>query len=333
VRLLAIILLVLALVCETFCWFGFFSAWPQQQSILLFYLLHLLGSLFSAAFMVRIIPATYRRQPLAAGVLFFFICLFLPSLGLVGMVLALWPAFVRRRRREAELYEQHESPELPYKPLQIGGQSLYGQAGMLSVLRQSPESERRVKVVMATKQMTSQEAIPVLKEALKDPEDDVRLLAYAMLNGKEEELSRKINALLGQLKSYQRKHDRQRLHESISNSYWEMAYLGLCQGEVLKHVLGQSLEHLESALDCGATDSGLFVQHGRLLLQLQCLDDAVKAFNRAVERGIPIAAVAPYLAEIAFVQRDFSEVKMQMQQLGGAARKSERLATLAGYWA
>lgn len=329
---LAILMIMLALLLEVLCWFGFWAGWELPHSIWLFYALHLPGSLAAAVFMLLIVPPPYHRQPLAAGLLFFLLCLFFPLLGAIGLLFALWPAFAKRRRRETDLYEQHESPDLPYKPLEVGEQPLYGQAGMISVLRQSPDSERRVKVVMATKQMASQEAIPVLKEAMKDPQDDVRLLAYAMLSAKEEELNSQINGLLGQLPVYQRENDRRRLHETISNNYWEMAYLGLCQGEVLRHVLNQAQGHLEEALHNGATEPGLYLQYGRLLLQLERLEDAGRAFERAVDLGIPHATVAPFLAEIAFARQDFAEVAAQMRLLGGSARKSERLATLAGYW-
>ena len=225
-----------ALGLEVCCWSGFFCSISSAFQQGMFFFLHTAGSIAGGAFMAGILPLQYRRQPLSAFCLFFCICLFIPGLGLAGLLLAVWPAFYFIHRPALEGYRQVSVPDLPYKPLKVQEQPIHGQAGMVSVLRHSQDPDRRIRAVMATRQMTSQEAIPVLKEALRDPVDDVRLLAYSMLDSKEEEINATIRSLrlrlenIGQLQ-------RGDVHERISNSYWELAFLGLAQGEVLRHAL------------------------------------------------------------------------------------------------
>jgi tetratricopeptide (TPR) repeat protein len=202
---------------------------------------------------------------------------------------------------------------------------------MVSILRNVPDPERRIKAVMATRQMTSQEAIPVLKEALRDPADDVRLLAYSMLDAMEEEINATIRSLLVRLEN-EDPQQHQDLHERISNSYWELAYLGLAQGDVLRHVLNRSLHHLDQALNTSAGDPGLYIQRGRLLMNQKRWDEATDAFAAAIEKGVPETSVAPYLAEIAFEKREFNNVITFIGRLGPSVRKSERLAAIAAYW-
>lgn len=296
-----------------------------------FVLLHGSGSIVGGAFMIGILPFAYRQSSLAAFFFFLLICFFIPGLGLIGLLLSVWPAIYRVRHLQDKGYLQVPVPELPYQPLKVQLQPIYGQAGMVSILRHAPDPERRIKAVMATRQMTSQEAIPVLKEALRDPADDVRLLAYSMLDALEEEINATIRSLLIRLEK-EEPPQHQDLHERISSSYWELAYLGLAQGDVLRHVLNRSLHHLERALDTGAGDPGLHIQRGRLLMHQQRWDEAAEAFASAVERGVPETSVAPYLAEIAFEKREFNDVVTFIGRLGPSIRKSERLAAIAAYW-
>ncbi len=296
-----------------------------------FLILHASGGIVGSAFMVGILPRAYRQSLFTVFFYFFLICFFIPGLGLIGLLLSVWPALYRVRHMQDKGYMQVPVPELPYKPLKVQQQPIYGQAGMVSILRHSQDLERRIKAVMATRQMTSQEAIPVLKEALRDPADDVRLLAYSMLDALEEEINTTIRSLLTRIEN-EAPSQHQDLHERISNSYWELAYLGLAQGDVLRHVLNRSLHHLERALETGAGDPGLHIQRGRLLMHQQRWDEAANAFATAVERGVPDTSVAPYLAEIAFEKRDFNHVVTLIGHLGPSIRKSERLAAIAAYW-
>jgi polysaccharide biosynthesis protein PelE len=326
-----ILLAASALVLESVCWAPFFTSAAAHIRQIWFLVLHGMGSVAGGALMTALLPDRYRFQPWRAFFLFFGLCLFIPGLGLAGLLLAVWPGIRLERRKMADGYRRIEVPELPYKPLKVNQKPIYGQAGMISVLRHVQDPERRVKALIATRQMASQEAIPILKEALRDPVDDVRLLAYSMLDAKEEEINAAIRDLLKQLEAATSDRRRQ-LHERISNYYWELAYLGLAQGEVLRHSLTRALEHLEQALQTGGGEPTLYIQRGRLLMHQRRWEAARAAFTVAVDKGVPAAGVAPYLAEIAFEKKEFTQIPAYIRQVGPSIRKSERLAAVAAYW-
>jgi hypothetical protein len=320
-----------ALGLETACWYPFLCKAAPMAQQMGFLVLHAAGSIAGAALMTALVPLRYRRRQWWTFSLFFGFCLFIPVLGLAGLLLSVWPGIVMERHARGDAYQRVDVPELPFQPLKVQNQPIYGKAGMISVLRHSPDPERRIKALIATRQMASQEAIPVLKEALRDPVDDVRLLAYSMLDAKEEEINATIRRLLERID--QTAADQlPKLHQRISNCYWELAYLGLAQGEVLRHSLGQALLHVEQALDAGAGEPALHIQRGRLLMHQQRWDEAERAFDAAVQRGIPAIGVAPYLAEVAFEKKNFQQVAAHLRKLGPSARKSERLAAVAVYW-
>lgn len=322
---------VLALGLEAASWTPFFCRVPLVVQQAGFLVLHGAGSVGGGVLMTALVPRRYRRHRWWTFTLFFGFCLFVPSIGLLGLLLAIWPGIVMERHARREAYQRVDVPELPFQPLKVQTQPIYGKAGMISVLRHAQDPERRIKALIATRQMTSQEAIPVLKEALRDPVDDVRLLAYSMLDAKEEEINATIRRLLDRIKHTSADQQR-KLHQRISNCYWELAYLGLAQGEVLRHALTRALSHLELALKAGADEPALHIQRGRLLMHQEHWDEAELAFGTAVQQGIPAAGVAPYLAEIAFEKKNFKQVAAYLRELGPSVRRSERLAAVAAFW-
>jgi tetratricopeptide (TPR) repeat protein len=326
-----LLLSALALGLEAACWYPFFCKAPPLVQQIGFLALHGAGSIAGGALMTVLVPLRYRHRQGWTFSLFFGFCLFIPVLGLAGLLLAIWPGILLERRSSADAYQRVAVPDLPFQPLKLQSQPIYGKAGMISVLRHAQDPERRIKALIATRQMTSQEAIPILKEALRDPVDDVRLLAYSMLDAKEEEINASIRRLLE--RTDQASTDQQqKLHQRISNCYWELAYLGLAQGEVLRHSLAQALAHLEQALAAGAAEPALHIQRGRLLMHQQRWDDAEQAFGDAVQLGVPATGIASYLAEIAFENKNFQQVAAHLRKLGPSARKSERLAAVVTYW-
>jgi hypothetical protein len=325
------LLSVLALGLETACWYPFICKVPPMAQQAWFLVLHGVGSGVGGALMTALVPRRYRRRPWWTFSLFLGFCLFIPVLGLAGLLLAVWPGIVLERHARQNAYQSVSVPELPFQPLNVQKQPIYGKAGMISVLRHARDPERRIKTLIATRQMTSQEAIPVLKEALRDPVDDVRLLAYSMLDAKEEEINATLRRLLE--RSERASADQQqKLHQRISNGYWELAYLGLAQGEVLRHSLAQALSHLEQAMAAGADEPALHIQRGRLLMHQRRWDEAERAFGTAVQCGMPATGVAPYLAEIAFEKKNFQQVAAHLRKLGPSIRRTERLAAVAAYW-
>ena len=77
------------------------------------------------------------------------------------------------------------SPISPTARSSCSSQPIYGVVGLVGVIRHAAETAARVRAVMATRQLSDQYAVPILQVALRDPVDDVRLLAYALLDGKE----------------------------------------------------------------------------------------------------------------------------------------------------
>jgi tetratricopeptide (TPR) repeat protein len=180
--------------------------------------------------------------------------------------------------------------------------------------------------------MPERAAVPILREALQDPVDDVRLLAYALLDDKQEVLTLRIRALLAELEAENDPHMQGLQHARVAGAYWEMAWLGLAEMEVRTAMLENADRHYGQALMLQELNAELHFQRGRVRLLAGHLDGAERSFQRAMVQGMPLNEVMPYLAEVAFERRDFSEVAKRMAAADPVKLRGQRLAPVADFW-
>jgi len=104
----------------------------------------------------------------------------IPGFCMVALPAALIYGATPPKQAELDLTMSVPTPDLPFKPLQFDSQLAFSRGGLFEVLERSSDPEKRLTAVMATTRMPSQLAIPLLKIAMRDAVDDVRLLAYSI---------------------------------------------------------------------------------------------------------------------------------------------------------
>jgi hypothetical protein len=292
---------------------GLFSGLPLWSQLLTYVLAHAVSSGILTLIFWRFLPKRYQL-PLIGSMSFLFITQFsLPFVGSLGMLGGLMlPLWLPRKRENTYWYEMND-PDLPYKPVEVSSQPLYSQGGLKQVLREAISTEKRIKAVMATKQMSNRDAIGILQEALKDSSDDVRLLAYAMLDEKEKVISNEIKQCQAELANSTKQRDQIAQYKLLAMHYWEMAYLGLAQGGVKIHFMQQARESCEKVLSVEQAPDILRLM-GRIAIHSGQPEEAKQAFLSAIEQGLPRRQILSYLAEIAWMQRQFGEVKMLLTE-------------------
>jgi polysaccharide biosynthesis protein PelE len=293
---------------------------------------HLVGVAPFALGLLASLPRPYGAPSrIAAGVLGA-IALFMPVLGMLGLVIV-FPIAIARQKPYVELpWQEVQVPDLPYKPLFLGETPVRAAEGALAeVLRHATDPDKRVAAVMALRHMDDRLAMPLLRIALKDPVDDVRLLAYAMLDKKDQTIAKRIQERQAALVDAP---ERQKffLRRYLAQDFWEMAYLGLATGDVLGYVLEQSATHLLEALTI-REDAGARFLLGRIRLRQGRADEAEAELLRAQAGGLPDPVVLPYLAEAAFIARQYGAVKERLGRLEARFVKRPPLDAVVAYWA
>ena len=318
-----------ALLFEVGSWAAFQEQMSVAQATSLYLGAHALSSGFLAGGIWLLLPRRYKF-PLPWSPLFIFsLAFFVPGLGAIGVVVALFPALYLPRRHKELSWDSMALPELPFRPQERGKELMFNDGGLQDVLRHAPDTEKRLTALFATRRMPAREAIPILKVALRDPADDVRLLAYSMLDKQESEINHRIETSLQQLADAEGTH-KTALHDALARWYWELAYLGLAQGSVLEHVLDQAREHAEQTLE--ADNPYAHVLAGRIALEQGRLDAAKAHFDHAEAAGVGKPTLAPYRAETAFIEGRYEDVARQLSELPDAVLQRPPFVALAKYW-
>lgn len=300
-----------------------------NASFLGFLILHAIAVILAIAFCLFILPERYCYPKAHALTVLGLPMFLIPFFGLFGVSLAVMSALRNPVEKEPEFVIAIELPQLPFKPVDINLSQGVG-GGLLNIIKHDEDSDKRVKAVLSTKNMPDRQAVPILQVALKDPIDDVRLLAYSMLDQKESTISHNIKIALTTLESAT-PNMQLLLHRELAHLFWELAYMELAQGDVLTHVLSKAKEHIELVLN-ERNDAGACFLLGRILLRQGSLDLAEKALKQASDFGLDEANIATYLAEIAFHRNDYHLIPAIMMTLPANEKCQSPIKDIAQYW-
>ncbi|MNF29304.1 hypothetical protein D3C84_100030 [compost metagenome] len=318
-----------ALVLEAGSWSHLWSASPEWQQWLVFIPVHGLACALLCAAVWRSLPVRYRSPLPWSPLLIFSLAFFVPVFGTLG-VMAIFPTLHVSRQRDKQTWQSVTIPKLPFLAQVNTGLSTFAGGGLQDVLRHAPQPEQRSAGLLATRRMAGREAVPILKLALGDPSDDVRLLAYSMLDTLESDINLRIQTALAQVPAATAQAAGV-LHATLARWYWELAYLGLAQGSVLEHVLNQASEHAAQGLQAGEGGE-LFLLAGRIALERDDVERADKLLSLAQESGIDEAHVLPYRAELAFVAGRYHEVPGLLTRLPVDMQQRPPFAALVRSW-
>jgi hypothetical protein len=256
-----------------------------------------------------------RRLPRGAAALAFVTVVFLPILGSLGWiaVASVSPAVT-------------ESPgvELVHTPIP-GPEAARVQASRPATLDHLSASAR----IAAARGRDDPGAIALLRRALTDPDEDIRLVAHAVLESK-------LRA------AYRRLHDgaralaaapaglRATLHRRLAAEHWELAWSGLADGDCLVDTLQCARRHAQAALAEQPGCASLALLVARIELRCANAAEAEAALARAVDLGLPPAVASPYLAEAAFLARRFERVRQRLAAT--PPQGSAALARVRRFW-
>lgn len=302
----------------------------QVHQLLVFIFSHGVACLMLCAAVWLLLPARYRK-PLPWSPLFIFsLAFFVPVIGTLGVVAAIFPALYLPRKRDKQAWQAVGIPNLPYRAQLQLHKPIFADGGLQDVLRHAPDPDQRLSALLATRRMPGKEAVPILKLALGDPSDDVRLLAYSMLDKQESDINLHIQLALEQLVNVSAR-TAGPVHSMLARWYWELAYLGLAQGSVLEHVLNQASEHAEQGLAAGEGGE-LFLLAGRIALERGDNERAEMLLRLAEENGMGSTQVLPFRAELAFEAGRYHEIPRLLASLPEKTRQRPPFAELVRRW-
>lgn len=291
---------------------------------------HLLLCMLAASLAWLLQPRAYRTQPRSTWLLYFCFSFMLPILGAIGVV-----AVVRASLRQSDERLGVAKPisvDLPEYDVQTKEVNRSGQGAIRSRLDHAVPAAIRMQSLLTLQSVPTRVANPILEDLLGDTTDDVRLVAFGMLDAEEKKISSNIQIERENLKVAMTPEQTFNCQKHLAELNWELIYGSLAQGELRKHTLKVALSHVHEAEALGLpANSGLTFLKGRILLAMGDIDAAKSALEAGVALGQPLSSVLPYLAEIAFDRRDFATVRQLMATIDGMNIASKTRA-VADIW-
>lgn len=205
------------------------------------------------------------------------------------------------------------------------------------VLRSQGAAQKRVASVMALRRMDAARAVPLLRVALGDSHEDVRLLAYAILERREKELRGRIEALLNDLEALQSAsaayEDKQRAAalKALAEQHWELVHGGFVSGDVETQTLTAAARYGHASLLL-TLDGSLALLLGRIQLRAHKPGSALRYLRAAGSLGVASSVLAPLYAEAAFLMRRFDAIGPLLTEAGNARLARPKLDAVARFW-
>ncbi len=316
-RVVLAVLALFALAFEAGAIFTVVLGSGSDKAIILFLLQHAVASLLIAMFVRITLPEKYRQPKLAVLLLLFNFSFFIPLLGVIGMLTAVAVSGLRRNAVVTQPFTNLVLPEFVLTLREPEGR--FSQGGIKSRLNHTAiPTPQRLQSLLALQGMPPRVSSPLLQDMLGDTSEDIRLVAYGLLDSREKKINAEIHRELVNLKAAEGRDLRLICQRHLAELYWELVYAGLAQGDLRIHALNQALSYADAALLLAPQENGLWFLKGRILHELKRNDEAYLIFEQAMASGLPESRVLPYIVEIAFDRRDFKTVRSLLSRLSAS---------------
>ncbi len=301
------IFFILSLVCEAFAIYILVQG-EIELYVEVFLAFHLFASLSIAFCIWFFLPEKYKyptKFSVALLALFNFVA---PIFALLAFMvyIYIWRSF----KESVELdYEKVGYSELFEERISLHKRR-FGESSLnMLAKRESAPVDLRLKAFTLLKELQTPKSIGLIKEGLKDKNDEIRLYSFSVVDSLEKELNGKIHEVLNRYKD--EKSDKMKAHYAaqLAKLYWEYIYTGISDLELRKYLCDKVEFYAKKAVRKYNKDPDLFVLMGKVELKRGDIEKAKIYFQKAVENGASEYRALPFLAEIYYYSGEFGKVK------------------------
>ncbi len=282
-------------------------------SIFAFLILHGIATFILSIVIWAFIPRKYK-VPFPMSIIALNVLLFItPVMNYIAFFIFI---FVLRKQKRVPLVAFETIPffELIEEKFKINRRK-FGESSVREfVQKKEVPSELRLKAFLFLTEMRSPESVRLIKTGLQDPDDEIRLLSFSVLDRVEKRISEEIHKNLNRLKYTKNKKEIGKIYSNLAGLYWENVYTGIADPEITNFYLSEAEKYAKLSIDILGDDPYLDLLLGRVYLQKGELDASAQHLQKALNSGIPQFKVAPYLAELYFRMGRYSKIRDIMKK-------------------
>lgn len=260
--------------------------------------------------------------------------LFVPGVGgPASLVVLSYAKYLCSKQRQAAADLQLTRwAELPFKASSAGSVNAFEGRGVTEHVVYASDDTDLYRKVLAASDVRASLAVDWLRQAMRHSDERIRLTASESLRSEMTRLHhtlRELNARVYACAEDQRSD----IWLQIAGSYWQLMLLEDGESDAGNKWVAKAGEAACEALGAQPANRHAHYMLGRVSLAQADTQRATVALKYAQELGMPSEKTLPYLAECAFIDRDFRKVKQLLAQLDKTVVSNPPLSQVAQFWA
>lgn len=306
---------LLAIVTQILAINTFWQPTGDFDPILVFFAWQILAALMMALFVLSVLPRHYSKPLASAFMHIFVICLFLPVVGhlvFLSMILMalVFPA-VTKLADSVLVGNPKFATYLVSRVNHSGG--AYLRARLTNRLG---STEDRMAAMVAVQSLPSHITDGMLRLLLADPNEEIRLLAYGIVDGAEKAIMKRIFFAQTKLNDAVTLSEKTHAYSRLAELYWELIYQHLVEGEMHRYTLEKVVHYAGAALEHNNKNAAMWYLLGRCALLEKKPEEAQRFLRNAQLHRFPNDRLLPWLAEASFLQREYRSIAKILTPLG-----------------
>ena len=312
------------------------SSTPTLLNLASYFSLHAVASTLVTWLAWVLLPSNFKKPFLPVCALLWAFAFFIPVLGVAAILVVVQIAQRFPRILRTERYVTVRMPEFSGVQREATERSDLRAGDARRILKDSAQPlETRLRVLVALQSMQPKAAVPLLIGLLSDPSEDIRLLAYSMVDSWEKDLVQKIQKANAELDV---------AHQSGSNIpvvnalrrlaelHWTQADTGLARGDLRRFALEHAQRYCEQVQALDTRAPGIWALYARILIELGQLDAAVQAVKMARRLRLPKAETFLLMAQIAYARGNYAAVRRYANMLPDDGLLPSSVLRSAAFW-
>lgn len=328
-KLLAVVIGVLALIVQARAVQTLFLPAGGLDPLLVFFAWQFLAALLTAGFVLAVLPEHYHGRR-GAFLHSFAISLFMPVGGLLLFLGVMAVAFTFPAPRELTRSGKVDLPEFV---TYLVSRVTHGAGARLRARLRNVQgkSDDRVAALVSVQALPSRATGEIMRDLLADPVEEIRLLAYGIVDGIEKSIMQRIFEARTQREKAPTADERADGSRRLAELYWELIYQNLVRGEVYRFTLDRVEQFAREALAHREDDAAMWYLLGRCALLRHDAEQAESCLLRAQFHHFPADRLLPWLAEVAFLKQQYGRVEQMLASLGNGGA-TPTLQPVVRFW-
>ena len=312
------------------------SSAPTLLYLASYFLLHAVASTVVTWLAWLLLPENYKKPFAPACAMLWAFAFFIPVLGVAAILIVVQVAKRFPRILRTERYVTVRMPEFSGVQREATERSDLRAGDARRILKDATQPlETRLRVLVALQGIAPKAAVPLLISLLADPSEDIRLLAYSMVDSWEKDLVQKIQKANAELVAARELGGNTLIVNALrrlAELHWMQADTGLARGDLRRFALEHAQNYCEQVQLVDIRAPGIWALYARILTELGHLDAAVQAVTMARRLRLPVAEAFSLMAQIAYAKGNYEAVRQYANLLPDDGLLPSSVMRSAAFW-